>query len=88
MESVDEVVTARRLVGDRLAAGSWTRTDSALVVAVADITALRAQVDALLLDAIAEVDARGLANRRGGGWGAGNGGGVFGPGRGHRHRDR
>ncbi len=43
----------------------WSQTDRDLLDEVREVVALRAQVDALLLDAIAEVDARGLARSRG-----------------------
>ncbi|MDQ3716615.1 MAG: 13E12 repeat family protein, partial [Actinomycetota bacterium] len=43
----------------------WAQSDTEIVQRVAAAMRVRAQADALLLDAIAEVDARGLANRRG-----------------------
>jgi len=43
----------------------WSRSDPELVQDVAGLFVLRAQVDALLLEAIGEVDARGLAAGRG-----------------------
>lgn len=61
----DPIGDARELVAGRLAAGSWTRPDRALLDEVRQIVALRAQVDALLLDAVGEVDTRGLATTRG-----------------------
>jgi len=64
VESTSAVSAARRLLADE-ATPSWSRTDSALVRDVAELFALRAQVDALLLDTIGEVDTRGLAMRRG-----------------------
>lgn len=51
-------------VGDHLDAGSWTLGDDNLLDQTREILALRGQVDALLLDTIAEVEARGLAARR------------------------
>ncbi|MDQ3474918.1 MAG: 13E12 repeat family protein [Actinomycetota bacterium] len=61
----DHLALARAAVGDRLEAGSWTLSDANLLDQTREILALRAQVDSLLLDTIAEVDSRGLANRRG-----------------------
>ena len=55
---------ARRLLAGPARPG-WARSDPELVRDVADLFALRAQVDALLLDAVGEVQARGLAGRRG-----------------------
>jgi len=56
---------ARQLIEDRLSAGSWTLSDHDLLDQTREILALRAGVDALLLETIGEVDSRGLANRRG-----------------------
>ncbi len=64
-EALTPVAMARRLVGDRLNAGSWTRSDRELVDEAREIVALRAQVDGLLLDAVWEVEARGLARSQG-----------------------
>lgn len=61
----DPVGAARHLVGDRAAAGSWSRSDADLLDEVTEIVALRAQVDGLLLDAVGEVEARGLPRSRG-----------------------
>ncbi|MDQ3733011.1 MAG: HNH endonuclease, partial [Actinomycetota bacterium] len=55
---------ARRLLVGQSRPG-WSRTDPELVRDVADLVALRAQVDGLLLDAVGEVDSRGLAGSRG-----------------------
>jgi len=43
----------------------WAQSDDQLIVRVAAALRLKAQVDALLLDAVGEVDSRGLAGRRG-----------------------
>ncbi len=59
------VSLARAAVSQALERASWSQLDRDLLDEVREIVALRAQVNALLLDAIAEVDARGLANRRG-----------------------
>ncbi|MDQ3732811.1 MAG: HNH endonuclease [Actinomycetota bacterium] len=55
---------ARRLLAGQSRPG-WSRSDPELVRDVADLVALRAQVDGLLLDAVGEVDSRGLAGARG-----------------------
>ncbi|MDQ3734021.1 MAG: HNH endonuclease [Actinomycetota bacterium] len=55
---------ARRVLAGQ-ASPVWSRSDPALVREVADLFALRAQVDGLLLDAVGEVDSRGLAGSRG-----------------------
>jgi len=56
---------ARQLIEDRLSAGSWTLSDHDLLDQTREILALRAGVDALLLETIGEVDSRGLAKGRG-----------------------
>jgi len=62
---VGPVAAARTAVADALNAGSWSRSDRELVEDVRETLALRAQVDALLLAQVAEVDSRGIAARRG-----------------------
>ncbi|MDQ3055940.1 MAG: 13E12 repeat family protein, partial [Actinomycetota bacterium] len=59
------VAAARAAVSEALAGGVWSRSDADLVVDVRETLALRAQVDALLLAQVAEVDSRGIAARRG-----------------------
>ncbi len=59
------VAVARSAVSDALESGQWCRLDRDLVDDVREILALRAQVDALLLAQIAEVDSRGIPARRG-----------------------
>ncbi|MDQ3714726.1 MAG: 13E12 repeat family protein [Actinomycetota bacterium] len=59
------VATARAAMPEALQCASWSQTDRDLLDEVREVVGLRAQVDALLLATIAEVDARGLANRRG-----------------------
>ncbi len=56
---------ARAAVAEALVAGVWSRSEPELVADLRETLALRAQVDALLLTQIAEVDSRGLAGRRG-----------------------
>ncbi|MDQ4037119.1 MAG: HNH endonuclease [Actinomycetota bacterium] len=63
--ATDGVRAAQALITERIAAGSWTLGDDDLLDRTRDILALRAQVDALLLDTIAEIDGRGLAAGRG-----------------------
>ncbi len=55
---------ARRVLGEPSRPG-WSRSDPELVREVAELFALRAQVDALLLDTVGEFDSRGLAGSRG-----------------------
>lgn len=59
------VGAARAAVGSALESGVWSRSDSDLLDDVGQTLALRAQVEALLLAQIAEVDSRGLARQRG-----------------------
>jgi len=59
------VSAARTALSQALDRATWSQPDRDLLDEVRELVALRAQVNALLLDAIAEVDARGLANRRG-----------------------
>ena len=59
------VAAARAVVSAALAGGVWSRSDADLVADVRETLALRAQVDALLLAQLAEVDSRGIAGRRG-----------------------
>ncbi|MBA3292522.1 MAG: DUF222 domain-containing protein, partial [Geodermatophilaceae bacterium] len=59
------VSAARTALSQALDRATWSQPDRDLLDEVRELVALRAQVNALLLDAIAEVDVRGLANRRG-----------------------
>ena len=59
------VAVARSAVSEALESGQWCRSDRDLVDDVRETLALRAQVDALLLRQLAEVDSRGIAGRRG-----------------------
>ncbi len=56
---------ARAAVAEALVAGVWSRSEPELVADLRETLALRAQVDALLLTQIAELDSRGVAGRRG-----------------------
>nr|MBA3797683.1 DUF222 domain-containing protein [Geodermatophilaceae bacterium] len=60
----DLVAVARAAVAEALAAGGWSRSEPELVADLRETLALRAQVDALLLTQVAEVDSRGVAGRR------------------------
>ncbi|MBA3799175.1 MAG: DUF222 domain-containing protein, partial [Geodermatophilaceae bacterium] len=59
------VGVARAAVGEALGAGVWSLSEPELVADLRETLALRAQVDALLLRQVAEVDSRGIAARRG-----------------------
>ena len=65
MSGYGPVAAARSTVSDALASGQWCRSDRDLVDDIRETLALRAQVDALLLAQIAEVDSRGIPARRG-----------------------
>jgi len=59
------VTEARAAVAQALGLGVWSRSEPELVADLRETLALRAQVDALLLTQIAELDSRGVAGRRG-----------------------
>lgn len=59
------VAVARAAVSQAVEGGLWSRSDTELAEDVRETLALRAQVDALLLAQLAEVDARGMPAHRG-----------------------
>ncbi|MDQ3504535.1 MAG: 13E12 repeat family protein [Actinomycetota bacterium] len=61
----DPLAEARAAVAQALGVGVWSRSEPELVADLRETLALRAQVDALLLTQIAELDSRGVAGRRG-----------------------
>ncbi len=61
----DPLDVARAAVTQALQVGVWSRSEPELVADLRETLALRAQVDALLLAQISEVDSRGVARRRG-----------------------
>lgn len=62
---VTGLADARTAVGEAARQATWSLSDDKAVARVADAVRLRAQADSVLLAAIGEIDARGLARARG-----------------------